>query len=230
MEEDKSKKKNNDVKVIAKKYKKIAIVVVALSIIMFLGYFLLPKKPGGGIYIFQKDDAITIGEKKYLQFLWMVDGAFNNERYKEEYTVNERKMDNVDKKFTCTYQEGSKKCIGNNFEEEFKKIFSNKITYNKVYGDGQAFYWYEKLDGKYQFNNINTCNASRMNTLQKLELVEEKSDKLTYTVTFEDNVKSGIYKGNNEYKRNFVLIKEDGEWKVSEAYYHDPCYMDYYIE
>ncbi len=212
-------------------FNKKVLLIILVVVIVILAIFLLTRKgENGGSIIFDKDDTLAIGEKKYLQFLWLVDGAFNNERYKEEFTINNRKMSDSNKKFTCSYGESKKKCVASNFEEEFKDLFSSKITYNKVYGDGQAFYWYEKLDNKFYFTNVNSCNASRMNTKQEMKLKEETSDKIVYTISFSDDVKSGIYKGENKFERNFVLVKEDGKWKVSEAYYHDPCYMDYYIE
>ena len=68
-----------------------------------------------------------------------------------------------------------------------------------------------------------------MSTKQILELVEKTDNKLTFKVIYVDDIKAGIYKGIHDVSRDFVLIKEDNSWKVSKAYYHDPCFMDYYI-
>ena len=46
--------------------------------------------------------------------------------------------------------------------------------------------------------------------------------KITYTVSFKN--------GNREYLKPFILIYENGVWKISSAYYHDICELDYYIE
>ena len=225
--EDEQTKKSEESK---KNNKKVIIIIIIVIAILILCILVFSKKEDKTGIIFEQDDALSLGEKKYLSFLWMVDGAFNNQRYNEEFVVNGKKIKDVNKKFTCTYEEDSKMCIGNNFEGEFKNLFASKINYNKVYGDGQSFYWYQKIDDTYQFTNMNTCNIGRMSVDQKIEVKEEEKDKISYIVTFNDSISSGIYKGDRSYTRNFVLIKEDGDWKVSEAYYHDPCYMDYYIE
>ena len=220
---------NEPIKKNKKKISRKFILIIIVILIVIICFLLSGKKVNGG-FIFQRDDALSLGEKKYLSFLWMVDGAFNDQRYNEEIIINDKKINDIYKKFTCDYDASNKTCIGNNFEEEFKNLFASKITYDKVYGDNQSFFWYKKVDNKYQFTNMNTCSISRMSLNQKIEVKEEEIDKITYVITFSDNVTSSIYKGNHLFKKDFVLIKEDGDWKVSEAYYHDPCFMDYYIE
>ena len=48
-----------------------------------------------------KDDALSIGEQKYLEFLWLVDGAFNDAKYKETIAVNDITIQDENKKFSC---------------------------------------------------------------------------------------------------------------------------------
>ena len=68
-----------------------------------------------------------------------------------------------------------------------------------------------------------------MSDNQTIELVKEEKDKLTFKVRYVDNMKSGIYKGEHKITREFVLVREGNEWKVSKAHYHDLCFQDYYI-
>ena len=181
------------------------------------------------VFELDKDDSLSIGVGKYLEFLWMVDGAFNDSRYKESIKVNNKVLKSSDIDFKCNYDKENVKCKGENFEKSFEKVFASNITYDDVYGDGHAYRWYEKNDDGFFFNNLNSCNIERMSRNQTLEIVEAKKDKLTFKVKYTDNVKDGIYKGEHVNTKEFVLIKENSTWKVSKAYYHDPCFMDYYI-
>ena len=177
----------------------------------------------------KEDDALSIGENKYLEFLWIVDDAFNDARFNSKISVNNKVMNDANKKFVCNYENDDKRCHGLNFPEAFSDIFASNLTYNDVYGDGLAFSWYEKKNDEYYFKNMNACNSERMSTKQTLELVEKTDNKLTFKVTYVDDIKAGIYKGIHDVSREFILVKEDNNWKVSKAYYHDPCFMDYYI-
>ena len=182
------------------------IILISLFIILFVLFI-----KADGIFL-TIEEATIIGEEKYLKFLWMVDGAFNSERLKEDFLVNDKKLTNEDKVFTCKYI-NKKECVGNNFEIEFNKLFSKKIDYEKVYSDGAIYTWITNKDNKYIFNNLNTCNINRMNKEQVLKVLDIENNKVIYEV-------------NN---RKFILIYEDNEWKIDTAYYHDLCGMKYYI-
>ena len=73
------------------------------------------------------------------------------------------------------------------------------------------------------FNSLATCNINRMNTNQELKIMNISDTRITYEVLFKDNQISHIL------KREFVLVLEDDEWKVSRAFYHDLCGMRYTI-
>ena len=195
------------------------LFLVSLSIILFVVF------TKANINNIPDDEAIKIGEEKYLKFLWMVDGAFNSERYNGDFTVNGKSLDNKDKIFTCTYQKkNNNECIGNNFEEEFNSLFSSNIHYDTVYGDGNVYIWYEYKDGKYIFNNLNNCSINRMDLNHKLEIEKIKENELIFIVNFNNSELNSI---NN---KRFILIKEDDDWKISKAFYYDLCDMKYYIE
>ncbi len=221
-------KSSNSVKIILT----IGLIVLALGIIMLL--LLKPSKTesgqnNNGNVINQVDD-LAIGETKYLEFLWMIDGAFNNERYNnEDFSVNGKTLEKKPN-FYCTYDENKKTCTATNFEENYHKLFASNLKMDSVYGDGVAIKWYDKIDGVYTFTNVNSCDAGRMSTKQKMSVVSSTENRMVYKVTYEENLKSGIYQGLHEYDKEFVLIKENDTWKVSEAYYHNPCYMEYTIK
>ena len=185
--------------------KKLLLSIICLIIIIFL---VIVKANDD---VIDKEEAIKIGEDKYLKYLWMVDGAFN----KEEFTVNNIKLNNEDKVFTCKCQ--NNECIGNNFESEFKKLFESNITYEKVYSDGISYSWINYKNGKYYFNNINTCNVNRMSLNQELKVTKIEDKKIVYEITIDNR------------KRDFVLIYEDNDWKINTAFYHDLCGMKYFI-
>ena len=210
------------------------IIIILIGIILFVLLFLFLSKNNlkneEKTFTLQEDDSLSIGVGKYLEFLWMVDGAFNDSRYNEKIKVNNEVLNNKNITFVCNYSSDKEKCKAENFEKSFADLFASNITYNDVYGDGLTFNWYEKRKDGYYFKNMNSCNIERMSTNQTLELVDETKDKLTYKVDYVDNVKGGTYNGVHKITRDFVLIKEKDSWKVSKAYYHDPCYMDYYIE
>ena len=201
--------------------KKMIILIVSLvsiSIILFVIF------TGASNTKLTESEALKIGEEKYLEFLWMVDGAFNNERLAGEYIVNNKKLDDTSKVFTCTYKnKNDLTCLGENFEEEFRKLFVSSIDYDKVYGDSTLYSWMKYEDGKYFFTSLKSCNVIRMSLNQSIEVKEISSDKLEFNVSFE-NSDSNIKKN-----RVFVLSNENSLWKVSKAYYHDLCEMDYNI-
>ena len=173
---------------------------------------------------------LTTGINKYLEFLWMVDGAFNKSRFNnQDFEVNGQKLSG-NPSFTCLYQDNKNSCISTNFEENFHKLFANNIKMDLVYGDGVALRWYKKTDDGYIFTNSNNCNIGRMNTKQSLILKEKNTNELKFRVYYEEKIADGIFKGDHVFDEEFVLVKQDNQWKVSKAYYHDPCYMEYIIK
>lgn len=186
------------------------IFLIIFAIIMFLIFVNADNQ-----YL-KDDEALKIGEEKYLNFLWMVDGAFNNS-LGNEFLVNGKKLDKYS--FTCSYNNKNDDCIISNFEEEFRKLFVKRITPERVYCDGVTFCWFTKINDGYKFNNSN-CNIKRMSLNETLKVKEIEKQKVEYLISFNDN----------EVDRSFVLEKEDGKWKVSKAYYHDLCKLDYSIE
>ena len=191
------------------------LFLIGLSVVSFI-------KPNPEVL--EYNEALQMGVNKYLKFLWMVDGAFNNERYKEEFTVNGNKMLDKDKVFTCTYKnKKSKECIGNNFENEFKELFSKNISYERVYSDQAIYSWISFTNGKYVFKNLNNCNVDRMSKEQYISVDSIKSDEIVYTVLFEGR------QSHQTNKKDFKLVLENGKWKVSSAFYYDLCGMHYII-
>lgn len=204
--------------------RKQVIIIIFILILFFVGSLLLIRRP------LNEKDALSLGENKYLEFLWMIDGAFNYERYnQEEFMVNDKVLENKPN-FSCTYDETKKTCKATHFEENFHKIFANNIKMNNVYGDGVAIKWYLKDNNGYQFINSNNCQTVRMNNKHTLKVNSIAKDKIVYQVSFDDEVKSGTYQGKHHYDKEFVLVYQDRTWKVSEAYYHDPCYAEYLIK
>lgn len=191
------------------------LLIVSLSIVSFVN----PNE------VLSSSEALALGIDKYLKFLWMVDGTFNNERLNEEFIVNNKKLDNEDKIFTCKYQKiKSKECVSNNFETEFRKLFSKNISYEKVYTDQVIYSWISYKDGKYIFKNLDSCNINRMGINHNIRVIDIKSDKIIYEVTFENRQNSLIN------KKDFKLVKEDNDWKISNAFYYDLCGMRYIID
>lgn len=202
-----------------KKERILILVVICLSIIFFVVF----TKAGNSNLSY--DEALKIGEEKYLKFLWMVDGAFNEKRIDGEFKVNGKTLDKDKKIFTCNYLKKEKNtCVGNNFQEEFNNLFASNIKYDSVYSDKMTFTWYKYKDGKYYFTNPNNCNIKRMSIEQKITVHEILDNKITYSVAYE----------NDDYNRinyyYFTLINEENDWKISEAHYYDLCEMDYHIE
>lgn len=168
-------------------------------------------------------EALEIGEAKYLEFLWMVDGAFNSAKMEGEFTVNGKKLDHDNIKFTCIYKnKKDNTCVGNNFEESFRDLFASRITYNQVYGDDSGNTWYKYEKGKYLFTNINSCNINRMNLNQKIRLHEINKNELVFYVSYEDN-------NHQNKERTFILVKENNLWKIDKAHYEDLCEIKYRI-
>lgn len=210
----------------------IYIILIIIIIIVITIYFVTKNNSNyfynGNNFIYENDDALSLGEKKYLEFLWLVDGAFNDSRYNTHIKVNNKEVNLSKFNFSCKYDEKKEWCKSENFESAFSSVFASNITYNEVYGD-IAYVWYEKRKDGYYFKNPTGCDAARMSDNQTIELVKEEKDKLTFKVQYVDNMKSGIYKGEHKTTREFVLVREGNEWKVSKAHYHDLCFQDYYI-
>ena len=192
------------------------IFILCLSSILFV-LFIINR----GV-ILTKEEAIKIGEEKYLMFLWMVDGAYNSNRFNEDFVVNNKKLNDNNKIFTCKYINKTS-CIGNSFESEFNKLFSSKITYEKVYSDRSIYSWIKNDNGKYVFNNLNTCHINRMGINHELKVSKIENNRVIYQVTFNNNENHEL---NN---RTFILIYEDNEWKIERAFYYDLCNMKYFI-
>ncbi len=194
------------------------IFMVSLSIIVFVIVIDAKGK------ILSSDEALKIGEERYLKFLWMVDGAFNSERFKEDYIVNGKSMKMDKDSFTCVYKKSKdKECVGNNFESEFKNLFSKTINYDKVYSDEAIYSWLSIKDGKYIFNNLDSCSVNRMGQNHELKVVKIGIDKIVYEASFINR------KTNQVNNRKFILILEDNKWKISYAFYYDLCGMLYTI-
>lgn len=218
-----------------KKSNKMIYIVLAIIVILFLIIYFVTKdktdeygiSPSG--VITNPDSALALGEKKYREFLWLVDGAFNDSRYNNHLKVNNKVVDGNVLDFKCEYDKDKVWCKGENFEKAFSTVFANNITYKDVYGDGLAYDWYEKREDGYYFKNPNGCNISRMNENQTIELTDEKPERLVFKIQYTDNMKTGIYAGEHKIVREFILVREGKEWKVSTAHYHDLCFQDYYI-
>ena len=232
-------KENSSVKKHSNIFSKKLFIAFGVILVLVIGIIFLSKSnlnhygdviPNGDIkYVQNGGDELSLGEIRYLQFLWMVDGAFNYERYNnEDFYVNDKKLERQPD-FTCIYDNEMKTCKGVNFEENYHKLFASNVKMDFVYGDGLVGMWYEKRENDYFFTNINYCDAGRMNTKQKLTVENVTDKKITYKVTYDEELKSGIFKGSHHFEKDFVLVYENGDWKVSEAYFHDPCYMDYII-
>lgn len=173
------------------------------------------------------DEALLVGEEKYLEFLWLVDGAFDTKE--QPYIVNGKELKEENKTFKCIYKNNKKSCIAKNFKETFDNLFSHTISYEKVYSDGVSFSRMNKKEDDYIFTVINTCNISEMPKIQTLEVINIERGKVEYRISFEENMKSGNKSLTRNYNKKFVLVYENKLWKISKAYYHDYCDLDYYI-
>lgn len=196
---------------------KRVVIIPVISIIVMSFVHLVSADP-----LLSASEALAIGENAYLKFLWMVDGAFNDQRFNYSFKVNNKMLGKEDKKFKCKYT-NLINCVSNNFEKEFDILFASKVDYDEVYGDGVLHTWYEKKNNEYIFKNINTCNYQRMSENHKLSVLKIERGKITYKITFDNN---------NYIKREkiFVINYEDGKWKIARAYYHDLCGIDYNID
>ncbi len=193
---------------------KKVIVPLLFLIILLLALMFIYRN------VVDKAKALDIGEEKYLEFLWIVDGAFSN----SEYTVNNKTLTNDKKIFKCLDKNNkTNECIGNNFEKEFYKLFSENIKYDNVYSDGLIYKWYRYDNGKYYFKYFDNCDKNHMNPNHQLELVSISNDILKYQVSFLNNQTKRII------KRDFVLVLEDNNWKIKNAFYYDTCDIKYYI-
>lgn len=202
--------------------KKLYVVILIISLLSVISFTIFTSADKT---LLNKEDAIKVGEEKYLEFLWMIDGAFNDERYEYSFVVNDKSLNDNKKIFTCNYPKNNKRtCFANNFENAFHNLFVNKISYEDVYSDKVSFSWYAKKDNEFEFTNMNTCNAYRMGKVHNLQVISIDKRKLFFRVTFKDD------RNNRVFDKMFVLSYEDNDWKISKAYYHDPCYMDYNIE
>ncbi len=190
------------------------IFVIVLSIV-----FLIYKNISLNNY---RAKALDIGINKYLEFLWIVDGAFNKDN--EDYLVNGISLSNDNKLFKCTYNnKKSNECLGDNFEEAFNNLFASNISYDNVYSDGLMYSWYTIDNGNYYFNNFDNCHVNRMDLNHKIEVTNIKNNELSYKVTFTDQDTKKVN------TRDFILVLENNNWKIKRAFYHDKCGVKYYI-
>ena len=195
--------------------KKVTIQLCFLISLGVMSFVLMTTAKGT---MLTNEQALLLGESKYLKFLWIVDGAFNNERFNEDFIVNGKKLDNKDIVFTCKYNK-TNVCIGNNFKEEFNNLFSKNIKYDDVYSDGITYSWYRYEDNKDIFNNMDSCNVNRMNLEHSLKVIKINKDVVFYEVSFDDS----------KHVKEFNLVLEGNEWKISKAFYHDLCELRYNI-
>ena len=201
--------------------KKTLAPIVFLACFAILSFLILTKANGK---LLSNEEAIKLGEEKYLKFLWMIDGAFNSERMGEDFIVNGNSLAKDDKIFTCKFKKkDSNECIGNNFPEEFANLFSKNITYGDVYSDGAMDYKLSYVDEEYIFNIMDGCGFNRMDNRHEISVVEVKDDSIIYKVLFRNK------ETNIMNKRDFILSLEDNEWKISKAFYYDLCGTKYYI-
>ena len=198
--------------------------VLLIFTLIFLAILLFVFITTADSRVMTKEEALHLGEEKYLTFLWMVDGAFNSDKLKEDFMVNDKSISDKNKVFTCKYKnKKAKECTGINFESEFKKLFSKAITYEKVYGDELIYSWITVKNGEYIFSNIKNCNVSRMGIKHTLDVVNIFDNRIIYNVSFNNS------RTNQINSRKFELIYEDNEWKISEVFYYDLCGMWYTI-
>ena len=202
--------------------KKTVVPIISLIFLSIISYIVFTNANAN---LLSEVDALILGEEKYLKFLWIVDGAFNSERYDGDYLVNNKSLNNDDKLFTCEYKnKKDKECVGNNFDVYFNSLFSNRITYDDVYSDGVIYTWYDYDKGKYIFNNLDSCQINRMPLNHKLKVIKIESDRIIYQVSYEND------KSKEINKKDFILVLENNEWKIDKAFYHDLCDMEYNIE
>ena len=201
--------------------KKTIFTITILVCFAMLAFVIVTKAHEDAL---TEEKALQIGVNKYLKFLWMVDGAFNSERMKEDFKVNGKELTIDDRIFTCKYVKAKdKECVGNNFESEFNNLFSSTISFEKVYSDGVLYSWISNKNGKYVFNDLDTCSINRMGINHELKVMDISNEKIIYEVLFPNNLTGQIN------RRDFVLIHEDNDWKISSAYYYDLCGMRYTI-
>ena len=201
-----------------KKMLYLIVSLVSLSIILFIVF------TNANNQSLNDDKIIEIGEEKYLEFLWMIDGAFHDESINNKYIVNGKKLSDDKKIFTCTYNKNNTSCEGSNFEDEFHKLFAPNISFNQVYGDGVTFNWYEYKNGKYYFYYPNNCNINNGTLEYYLEERNRSEDEIIYDVKY----RNANY--SHDIIDEFKLIKDNNIWKISKAIYYDSCGMEYIIE
>lgn len=195
-------------------------IIIFLSIISYVLFV-------QSVPLLDEMEAIEVGREKYLEFLWMVDGAFYSDI--EEYSVNGQTLSDDNKTFTCDYGKDKNSCVGRDFIKNFDNLFAHNIIYDKVYGDNTSFSWYKKVNDDYLFSLIKTCSSRRMPKKQNIEIFEITRGKVIYHVTFSERIEVLNKVFNRKYLKEFVLVYEKGKWKISNAYYRDNCGLDYYI-
>lgn len=199
--------------------RKFLVLIISLILLMVVGVLLLFfNKP-----LLTYNEALTLGEEKYLTFLWFIDGAFNE---KNQYYVNDKSFTKEQYPFICEYTKVKNKCYIKDFNTLFKKSFASNITYEKVYNDGISNSFYQLNNQDFVFNSKIICGSN--NKIFKHHLIVEKIDnnKIEYLISYDNDE---ILKNHN-YVKEFILVKEKGQWKISKAYYRDRCRMDYNIE
>ena len=197
--------------------KKYWIIVISL-IIFVLSIFTFLRFKGLSI-----DDAISLGENKFLEFTWITYGAFNDD---ENITINGKRLNDSHKIITCEAING--KCFVRDFEQVYHRLFSKKVEMKKVYGDKFSFNWYEVIDNQYYFNYPKNCSIHSVIKDFSLKLVSNTFNKIVYEIEYLDE---GISHDQEKRKavKQFILVKEDNDWKIAEAFYRDVCMMSYNI-
>lgn len=207
-------------KKINSKFEWIIITVFIVVVLVAKEMFWLP--------LLTEEEALDVGVNKYLAFLWIVDGIFNTDD-NFTYVVNGKELTDENKIISCRNDiTKDKKCIIDDFETSFKNLFAHNIDYQKVTGDDMSSISVSIKDNQYTFKNISLCNEYHMGRLHHLKIESIERNKIVYQVSFEDESIGKVI--GRTYEKTFVLVNENRTWKISKAYYHDSCHMDYNIE
>lgn len=196
------------------------IILLILLSIIFVFHNNYPK-------IKTREDALILGEEKLSLFLHLVDGQgkITEETLTstKEISINNHislTKEKLEKKFVCSYEKEEQRyysnCYAKNLEKYFKKLFVSDITYDEVFGINN----YLLENDKYYLNYTHICSDTPSMKNFSLEVKEIKDDKITYIFKY-DLVSLGVYSKN--YSNDFVLVKENREWKISKVSYSIPC-------
>ena len=197
----------------------LIFLLVIVLVVILKEMFWLP--------LLTEEEALEVGVNKYLDFLWMVDGVFNNNDL--HYTVNGKEQGEENKIVTCKNNVSKdNKCVISEFESSFKNLFAHNIDYCKVYGGEMSILSISINNNEYTFKNVSSCNQYKMGKNHHLEVNSIERNKIVYRIIFQDESVGKVI--GRDYEKFFVLVNENHTWKISKAFYHDACHMDYNIE